>query len=347
MIGVTKSILRGGLLAAAAMVGLVAGDVAAQSKLTVYTALENEQLAPYKKAFETAVPGVEIRWVRDSTGVITARLLAEKDNPQADVIWGVAATSLLILDQKNMLMPFAPKGVDKLKPGFVDAKKPPAWVGMDAWLGAICFNTVEAQKRNLPVPTSWKDLTKPIYKGQIVMPNPASSGTGFLSVSGWIQAQGEQAAWKYMDDLNTNVAVYTHSGSKPCKMAAAGEYAIGISIEYTGAQLKTKGSPIDIILPAEGSGWEMEATAIVKGTKNLEAAKKLVDWSVTKEANELYAKFYAVTAYPGIVADAPNYPKNAEEMMMKGYDFNWAAKNRDAILAEWTKRFDSKSEPKG
>ena len=64
-----------------------------------------------------------------------------------------------------------------------DAKAEPSWVGMDGFAAAICFNTVEAEKQKLPKPTSWQDLTKPVYAGKIVMPNPASSGTGFLDVS--------------------------------------------------------------------------------------------------------------------------------------------------------------------
>jgi iron(III) transport system substrate-binding protein len=165
-------------------------------------------------------------------------------------------------------------------------------------------------------------------------------------VSGWLQMMGEEQGWKYMDALNDNMAVYTHSGSKPCKMAASGEYPIGISIEYTGAEQKTKGAPIDVILASEGAGWEMEATAIVKGTKNLEAAKKLADWAATKQANELYVNYYAVAAYQGVTKQMPNYPANAEAMMYKKNDFAWAAAHRDSILAEWSKRYDSKSEPK-
>jgi iron(III) transport system substrate-binding protein len=147
----------------------------AATKLTVYTALENEQLEPYKKAFEADNPGVEVRWVRDSTGVITARLLAEKDNPQADVVWGVAASSLMILDQGGLLQPYAPKGYDALKASFKDAKTPPTWVGMDAWLGAICYNTAEAAREKLPAPASWADLLKPVYKGKLRRPAPATS----------------------------------------------------------------------------------------------------------------------------------------------------------------------------
>ena len=72
------------------------------------------------------------------------------------------------------------------------------------------------------MPESWNDLTKPVYQGHVVMPNPNSSGTGFLDVSSWLQLWGEEGGWQFMDALHENIAWYTHSGSKPCKQAAAG-----------------------------------------------------------------------------------------------------------------------------
>ena len=84
--------------------------LAQRTPLLVYTALETDQLKAYKDAFEKSVKDVEIRWVRDSTGVITAKLLAEKANPQADVVFALAATSLLVLEQEGLLTPYAPKG---------------------------------------------------------------------------------------------------------------------------------------------------------------------------------------------------------------------------------------------
>ena len=316
------------------------------TRLTVYTALENEQLAPYKKAFEADNPDIEIRWVRDSNGVITARLLAEKNNPQADMVWGVAASSLLLLEKQGLLMPYAPKDYRALKANFRDAADPPAWVGMDAWMAAICVNTEEARHKNLPVPKSWADLAQPIYKGQIVMPHPASSGTGFLAVSGWLQLMGEAQGWTYMDKLNDNMAAYIHSGSKPCKMVAAGEYPIGISMEYAGVQQKNEGAPIEVVLPPEGTGWEIEATAIVKGGHNEQAARRLADWAASAKARDQYAAFYAVTALPGAKAVLANYPKDAEARMLAGNDFAWAASNRDAILAKWSERYQGKAEQK-
>ena len=331
-------------IAAAAIVG-IAPAAAQKTQLLVYTALETDQLKAYQEAFNKEVPDVEIRWVRDSTGVVTAKLLAEKANPQADVIWGLAATSLVVLDNEGMLQGYAPKGLAALGAQYKDSKNPPNWWGMDVWGATVCFNTVEAAKQKLPKPETWEDLTKPVYKGKIVMPNPASSGTGFLDVTAWLQIMGEQKGWAYMDRLHENIAQYTHSGSKPCVQAGAGEFPIGISFEYRANTIKAKGGPIDLIFPKEGLGWDMEAFAIMKTTKKLDAAKKLADWAASRPAMEQYAKNYAIVAMPGVAQPLPNVPADYEKRLVKN-DFAWAAKNRDRILAEWAKRYDAKSEPK-
>lgn len=314
-------------------------------ELTVYTAIEAEDLKKYAATFNKDHPDIKIKWVRDSTGIITAKLLAEKNNPQADVIWGLAGTSLLLMKSEGMLQAYKPAGVEKLDKKFVDKSTPPAWVGMDAWVAAVCYNTVEGKKAGLVAPTSWKDLLKPMYKGHVIMPNPNSSGTGFLDVSSWLQMFGEDGAWKYMDGLHANIARYTHSGSKPCKLAAAGEIAVGISFAFRGAKSKAKGAPLEIVVPTEGVGWEMEATAIVAGTDNEKDAKTLVDWSITKKANEMYNAGYAVVAYPGVAKPVKHFPANLLEKMIDN-DFENAANNRKRVLAEWQKRYDGKSDPK-
>ena len=317
----------------------------AKTQLTVYSAIEAEDLKKYAATFNEDHPDIEINWVRDSTGIVTAKLLAEKNNPQADIVWGLAATSLMLLKSEGMLEPYSPAGVDKLDPKFRDSANPTSWTGMDAWVAAVCFNTIEGEKNVLPIPTSWKDLTNPVYKGHISMPNPSSSGTGFLDVSSWLQIFGESEGWKYMDALHENISAYTHSGSKPCKQAAAGESSIGISFAFRGAKSKADGAPIEIIVPTEGVGWDMEATSIIKGTKNLDAAKTLADWSISLKANQMYNDAYAVVAIPGIAKPVPFFPENLVSSMIDN-DFDYAASNRASILEEWQKRYDSKSEPK-
>jgi len=330
--------------ASALLVSVLAAPAAAQkTKLTIYTALENDQLGPFKAEIEKAVPDVEVEWVRDSTGVITARFLAEKDNPKADMVMGLAASSLLLFKKVGLLQAYQPKGADALRPAFRSADG--SWSGQDAFLGIICYNTVEGGKAGLQPPKSWKELTDAKYKDKLVMPHPASSGTGYLTVAAWLQLMGEADGWKFMDALHQNMAVYTHSGSAPCVQAAKGERVAGISLDMRGAREKTAGAPIEVIAPQEGVGWDMEAFAIVKTTKSLDAAKKVADWAVTKSANELYSKYYAIVAHPEVKNVPTNYPADAEARMAK-VDFQKMADDRERILAEWSKRYESKAAPK-
>ena len=339
--------LAAGVAAGVLAAGISAGAALAKTDLLVYTAVEADELKMFKNEFEADYPDVNVKWVRDSTGIMTAKLMAELENPKAHIVWGVSGSSLVLLANKGYFQAYTPKGFDKISPMYSDPARPPKYVGMRAYIASVCYNTVEAKKHNLPKPASWKDLTKPVYKGHVVMPNPNSSGTGFLTVSAWLQTFGEGGGWTFMDGLHKNIAWYTHSGSKPCRQAGAGETPIGISFAYRAAVVKGKGAPIDIIAPKEGLGWEAESFGIVRGVggATLAAAKKLADWSVTRKANELYNKGMAVVAMPGVAMPVEHFPPNIERMMIKN-DFAWAADNRMRILKEWQTRFGAKSLPK-
>ncbi|WP_029833273.1 putative 2-aminoethylphosphonate ABC transporter substrate-binding protein [Vibrio parahaemolyticus] len=324
----------------AALVSLLATNAMAAQEVTVYTAFETDILAKYKSAFEKDNPDIKIKWVRDSTGIMTAKLLAEKNNPQAEVVWGLAGSSMALLKDEGLLKPYTPKGLEELHTNLNDPQSNQAWFGNDAFFNAVCFNEAVAKQLNLPKPTSWEDLTKPVYKGHIAMPNPASSGTGYMQVSAWLQNMGEDQAWNYMRDLDKNIAHYTHSGSKPCVQAGMGEVAIGISMASRGAKLKTQGAPLAVITP-KGIGWESEAVGLVKES---DAAKRVVDWSISKAANELYVEMYPVVGHKEVKATVSNFP-NVQENMAK-MDFAQMGSKRAEILAAWSEKFDAKSEPK-
>ncbi|MFM1653603.1 putative 2-aminoethylphosphonate ABC transporter substrate-binding protein [Brevibacillus sp. B_LB10_24] len=316
------------------------------NELTVYTALEDDQLKAYLDSFKKSYPDIKVNLVRDSTGVITAKLLAEKDNPQADLVWGTSASSLLVADHLGMLEPYDPKGIERVSPEFRDSQSPAHWVGIDVYETAFVVNTVELQKRNLPVPQSYEDLIKPEYKGLIVMPNPSSSGTGFLTINAFFQLFGEQGAWDYMSKLHENIGLYTHSGSKPAKMAAAGEYPIGITFGYRGVTEKKKGAPLEVVFPKEGSGWDPEANALVKKKEIKPEAKVFLDWAISDDAMKEYNKNFAIITVSSVSEPYPEeYPKEPLKQLIKN-DLNKAAKEREQWLAEWDKRFSTKSEPK-
>ena len=336
MLIAARSVLT--LVVTAALLVLAASPAVAQKQtVVIYTAIENEQIAEYKKAYEKSLPNIEVKMLRLSTGDVAARFMAEKDNMQADVIWGVGATNMLVFKNAGLLEPYAPKGLDRVQPLFRDKANPPSWVGLDIYMSAFCFNTDTGKKHNLPAPASWADLAKPVYKGHVVMPNPASSGTGYLSVVSILQRMGEAEGWKYLDALDKNIAEYTKSGSKPCKDSAAGERAIGVSFEYVAHEMKKKGAPVEMVLPKEGSGYEIEANGLTKkGAKN-PAARQFLDWAITDESLKIAAQFFAAVAVTGMPVPE-GLPKDISKVVFPN-DFDWSAKNRDRILAEWQKRY--------
>ena len=329
-----------------ALTGAFLLSSAAAGDLNVYTALEDDELAVYLPAFQKAHPDINIKLTRDSTGIVTAKLLAEKDNPVADVVWGTAATSLLVCDDLGMIQGYNPKGIEKVRKGMKDGVNDPVrWVGIKAYVTGIVGNTIEMQAKGLVMPQSYADLLKPMYKGYIVMPNPASSGTGFLTVSAILQIMGEEKGWAYLDQLHENIAMYTHSGSKPAKMAGKGEFPIGISFAYRGFKQRANGEPVVVAFPAEGSGYEVEANALMKKPRIKKEAKVFLDWAISDEAMAMYAKVYPIVA-TDIAVEAPEgWPADPMSVLIDN-DLMWAAKNRKAILKEWISRYDSKSAPK-
>ena len=149
-----------GVLASMMLVGAAnAGD------LLVYSSTDADNLKHYMDQFQKDNPDIKVKVVRESTGTMAAKMMAEKDNPQADVLFEMAATVALNMEAQGMFHPYTPKGMDKIDQRYVDKEGEVNWVGNYGWAGCICWNTVEAKKLGLPKPKSWADLTNPAYKG--------------------------------------------------------------------------------------------------------------------------------------------------------------------------------------
>lgn len=319
-------------------------EKADSGEITVYTALEDEQVTEYLAKFNETYPDITVNVVRESTGIITARLIAEKDNPQADVVWGTAASSMMVLDDMGALRPYEPEGCDRILPQFKSDKEVPTWVGIDAWETAFTVNTEELKKLGVDEITSYEDLLDPKLKGHIVMSNPNSSGTGFLTVSAILQMNGKdsEAGWDYLDKLHENIAQYVHSGSKPAKMAASGECAVGISFGYAGLSQKADGAPVEVVFPEEGSGWDLEANALMEKDEINPAAYTFLDWAISDDAMELYKVNYPIITIE-TTGGYEGYEGDPLDQLIDN-DFSWAAENREDILNKWMEKYDSKSE---
>ena len=200
----------------------------------------------------------------------------------------------------------------------------------------------------LPKPTTWAELTDPIYKGHISMPNPASSGTGFLDASSWIQIWGEDKAWEYMDALHENIAVFIliQVLNHVSKLVQVNLQSVFHGLVRAIKVIKA-GAPIDMIIPDEGIGWEMQVVAIMKGTDNLPDAKRLMDWTLG-DGMKLFGQRQSIIADSSKVTKDPELPDFYDEVQAKliNNDFVWAAANKNRIVQEWKRRYDGKTEPK-
>lgn len=310
-------------------------------ELVVYTALETDHLKAYDESHRRANPDIDLRFVRDSNGAITSRLLAEGSGTRADVVLGVAATSMEIFKAEGLLAPYAPRGFARVERRFADSADPPRWIGMNIWTNLICYHAASGRGRKAPKPARWTDLARPEYKGRISMPSPVSSGTAFMQVIAWLQNMGEARAWQFMDELHANVLRYTHAGSRPCQDAADGAVAVGISFDSRGNDLRQRGAELELVFPRDGLGWDIEASAILKSTRKPEAAQRFMDWVASRAANEVYARHYAIVAHKQVKGGLQHIPSDLEGRLANN-DFEYAARNRSRVLAEWTRRYGAK-----
>jgi iron(III) transport system substrate-binding protein len=320
------------------------GIVSAKDRVVVYTSLENEEVVDYLELAKKELADLDIQAIRLSTGELGARMLAEKDNPQADCIWGWAVTNTSEFVPQGMLKPYKPEGWEKIPDNFKDPEG--YWTAIDLYAAAFVGNTKVLEKDSLSMPKSWNDLLNPGYQGKLIMPNPASSGTGFLQVASLLvmldpdyknKPVEENKAWDFLKKLDKNMGQYIKSGSKPAKLTAAGEYAVGCSFAFVYSSLKKKGFPVVMALPEEGVGFELEVNSLLKGARNEKAAKKFLDWAISKNAMKRYATFKLGVAYPGI--PGPKGLPALDTIKLAPMDFPWQSKNRAKILEVWSKLF--------
>lgn len=321
------------------MVGF--GSLANAGEITVYSSLEDDEIADFLKAAAKDMPDIKVNVLRLSTGDLGARILAEKDNSKHDVIWGWAATNMINPEIMAMLEPYKAKGSDQISDKFKDAGN--KWFAATGYMAAFCVNTDRLEKKGLPMPGSWEDLLNPVYKGELIMPNPNSSGTGYLQIASILQSRGEEKGWEYLEALDSNMGQYIKSGSKPCKLTRSGEYSIGASFAFIAMKSIKEGYPLKMVIPSEGSGFELEANALMASSKNKADAKKFLDWTLSPSAAKLYAKFKAIISVPGVEpspeAQAAGLPADVSSVLYN-LDFAESAKNRTRILKTWREKLE-------
>lgn len=318
------------------LLGMTLGLSAYAGDITVYSSLEEDEISAYLAAAKKDLPDINVNVLRLSTGDLGARLIAEADNPQADVLWGFAVTNILNPRINSLLEPYAAKGSDSLPAQY--KADDDTWFAATGYMGAFCVNIPRLSSKGLPMPTSWQDLTNPVYKDEIVMPDPSSSGTGYLQIAAILQGLGDEKGWELIKEMDKNMAQYTTSGSRPCRMAQVGEYAIGASLSFVAMKGIEQGYPIEMIIPADWAGYELEGSGLIKGSSNAEDAKRFLDWTLSSSAAEAYSEYKSIITIPGVprttLADMSGLPENLSDILFP-VDFAKSGQERDDILNAW------------
>jgi iron(III) transport system substrate-binding protein len=313
---------------------------APNNKLMVLCALQEDSCQAITRAFHEKT-NIEISYVRMSSGEIPPRLGARKDNPEFDTAIGGTTDTIVRARNEGLLEPYLSPNAAVIPAQYKDPGS--YWSGVYWGVLGFCSNQQILNELGVPVPQSWEDLLDPRLKTQVAMSHPATSGTGYTAIWTLITLNddvdgdlnenlGESAGISYLRKLNNNILQYPRTGSASGQMVGWGEVAVGIIFAHDCLKLKEAGmKDLVVSFPKEGTGYEIGGVAVVKGARNIEAAKQFVDWMLTVEAQEIsvaYGRQYPTN--PNVKADLPAWPPPGKPLV--DYDFEKAAAYRDAIV---------------
>jgi iron(III) transport system substrate-binding protein len=271
--------LLAGFLAAAVAAGVMFGAAAAPSgRLMVYTSQPSDQMAKVVEAFQKAHPGVKVELFRSGTTEVMNKLQAEfaAGRPQADVVLIADAVAMTQLKNDGRLMSYSDAPAGKVPAALIDPDR--TYFGTKLITTGIVINTNLVKTP----PRSWNDLLPAAAAGKTILPHPLYSGAAVIHIGSMVQ-QGE-FGWRYFETLAKNGAIAARGNGAVIEAVARGEKAYGIIIEYMAFNAKAKGSPVDFVFPEEGVSAITQPVAILKASRNAQAAKAFVDWQLSAEA---------------------------------------------------------------
>ena len=320
------------LLVAVMLVISLAVVEAVAKELIVYSSVDEENAKNILDVF-SAETGIDVQMVFLSSGPALSRIEAEANNPQADVWFGAPNENHIIAKDRGLTQPYKSPTAADLADNFKDAEG--YWHAF--YMNPLGFGVLpeELKARGAKAPESWEDLKDEAYKGLIQMPSPQSSGTAYAIMMTLISTYGEDKAFEYMASLNPNIQTYTQSGTGPSKSLAIKETPIAIQFTPAFLKLVDEGFPASVVFPKEGVGYEAAALSIIKGAANLDSAKALVDWIISKKGQEtLSAKKTYFFPVRSDVSAGEGVPA-LSEIKLIDYDREEAAANKERLVDRW------------
>lgn len=321
----------GGLLAAP----LIARRGFAAETLNAYSIWPENYARPMLEAFEKT-SGIHVNFVRFSSGEALARVMAEKGNPQVDVLFGGPVETFTAGEDKGIFEPYSPPAAADLPARFKSKKG--NWTAIADDPLVFLTNAKFLKDHNLKPPASWEDLLDPAYRGMLQMADARTSGTAVTRIFSILQVNNrdEDKAFAYMKKLRQNVQTYTKSGGGGTVPVGLGQAGGGIFFIVDALFTKQKGYDVELSFPKEGIGSAAEAIALIKGAKNGAAGKKLIDWATSPAMQSLLApnKINFLPANPKVQPD-PALVDILKGAKIIEIDDDWAGQNRQRIVQRW------------
>ena len=281
---------------------------AQEGKLVLYTSQPNQDAQQTIDAFKAKYPKVDVTFVRDGTPRIVAKLRAEMEAgaAQADILLIADAVTMEDLKKDGRLLPYPEADVTAYSAGTHDKDK--VWFATKLITTGIVYNT-KAPFR----PQAWSDLLKDETKGQVVMPSPLASGAALIHAATLTSNLDE--GWGYYVKLKTNGGVAASGNGDVLKQVAGGEKLFGMIVDFMAIREQAKGAPVAFVFPKEGVSAIGEPVAILKSTKNPDAARAFVAFLLSKDGQELALKQGYMPAHPQVALPAGFPDRSAIKLM--------------------------------
>jgi len=319
----------------AAIAPLAAAPSFAAETVNAYSIWPENWARPMFEEFEKST-GIKVNFVRFSSGEALARVIAEKNNPRVDVLFGGPIETFAAGIGEGVFEPYKPPAFASLPARFRHADG--QWTAIADDPLVFMTNDKFLKENNLKPPGSWSDLLAPPYKNMLQMADARTSGTAVTRIFSILEVNGrdEAKAFDYMKKLRPNVQLYTKSGGGGTLPVGLGQAGGGIFFIVDALDTKAKGYDVAISFPKEGIGTAAEGIALIKGAKNPELGKKLIDWATSPAMQGLYAKYRInfVPAHPDVMLE-PGLGEVLKGAKLFPIDADYAGANRKRIVERW------------
>jgi len=319
------------LVASIVLVALLASGAFA-SDLNAYTIMPEKYASQVFEAF-TAETGVKVNFMRFSSGEALARVVAEKNNPQVDMILGGPADTYEAGIKEGVFEQYKPAEADMIPEKFRSPEN--YWTGVGIIPLVFLTNGKFLKEKGLEALASWNDLLDPAYKNGLQMADARTSGTATERIYALVKIMGEDEAFAYQKKLHENIQMYTKSGAGGAMPIATAQAASGIFYIVDALEIQQQGHDVVLSYPAEGVSYGIEATGILKGAKNLENAKKFMDWASSKTFAQLLVdkKINYIPTRTDVVTTNPAL--DVSKVNLIEVDVAWKGANRKAFVDRW------------